>query len=79
MANADKRGLIRIYGVTLASIDARTRPYGHGRTKLDEIIPDVVEKDVWVEYVDYFIEDLIALIKNQKLEKEFAKKMSNEI
>ena len=77
MANADKSNLIRIYGVTLANADARTRPCGHGRTKLDEIIPDV-EKGVWVEYVDYFIEDLVALIKNQKLEKEVIKKLSNE-
>ena len=69
MANADKSKIIRIYGVTLADSNARTRPYGHGMDKID---------GVSVQYVDYFIDDLISSIKNQKLQKIIKKLLDEE-
>lgn len=68
MANVDNKKLIRIYGVTLA--EKGTRPYGHG---LDAVV--IEGKEVLIEYVDYYIEDLISLIKGQKKSKEFIKKL----
>ena len=66
MANADKNKLIRIYGVTLPESKFRVKPYGHGMTELE------IDGDkIFVEYVDYFIDDLISLIKKQDLEKKF--------
>jgi len=64
MGNIDNRKIMRIYGVTLA--EKQTRPYGHGLDKLK-----IDGEEVLVQYVDYFIEDLIALIKNQKKERRF--------
>lgn len=66
MANAPKSNLIRIYGVTLG--EDVIRSYGHGRTKIK-----IQGKEFWVQYVDYFISDLISLIKQQGLEKKFKK------
>ncbi len=71
MANADKNKLIRIYGVTLA--EKGTREYGHGMDKIK-----IDDKEVFVEYVDYFIDDLISLIKQQDLEKKFLKALKQE-
>ena len=68
MANADNRKLVKIYGVTLA--EKSVRPYGHG---VDDI--EIDGKIVKIGYVDYFIDDLVALIKNQKLEKVIIKKL----
>lgn len=70
--NKNKSEIIRIYGVTLASKDSRTRAYGHGRTKIDDVL------DVFVEYVDYFIDDLIILIKQQNLDKKIINKLKKE-
>lgn len=68
MGNADKDKLIRIYGVTLA--EKGTRPYGHGTDKIK-----VDNKEVFVDYVDYFIDDLVALIKQQDLTKKIGEKL----
>ena len=70
MANADKNKLIRIYGVTLAGKKYRTKPYGHGAESLN-----IKGKEVPVEYVDYFIDDLIVLIKHQNLTKKIGEKL----
>ena len=70
MANADKSNLVRIYGVTLADEKYRVRPYGHG---VDKIL--IEGKEVMIEYVDYFIDDLVNLMKNQKLDKIIIKKL----
>jgi len=69
MANVPEQNLIRIYGVTLADINGRIRAYGHGRTKFKS--DDNKGIDIFVDYVDYFIEDLISLIKQQGKEKKF--------
>jgi len=66
MGNINKGKIIRIYGVTLAKEGGRTRSYGHGRTKID---------DVFVDYVDYFIDDLISLIKQQNLENKIIRNL----
>ena len=70
MGNKDRGKLIRIYGVTLA--EEQVRPYGHGTTKLE-----IEGEEVMVAYVDYFIDDLIALIHNQDLTNKFMKKLKN--
>ena len=69
MGNVNNSKLIRIYGVTLASVDNRVRPYGHGAITMDN------ER---IEYVDYFIEDLVKLIKNQGLEKRIIDKLTKQ-
>jgi len=68
--NKDKNKLIRIYGVTLPESKFVVRPYGHGLTDFE-----IDGEKLRVTYVDYFIEDLIDLIKKEKLEKEFIKKL----
>ena len=68
MANANRSNLIRIYGVTLAEKQGRIRPYGHGMEKFEEHL---------IQYVDYFIEDLIALIKNQGLKEKIIGLLQN--
>lgn len=68
MANADKNKLIKIYGVTLANEKYRVRPYGHGMDKIK-----IDNEEVFVEYVAYYIDDLISLIKKQDLGKKFLK------
>ena len=68
MGNKNNKEIIRIYGVTLA--DKGTRPYGHG---MDEI--EIDGKMVMIEYVDYFIDDLVALIKKYGLEKKIIKRL----
>ena len=73
MGNADKNNLIRIYGITLPESKFRVKPYGHGMTK---IVIDA--KEVYTSYVDYFINDLIALIKQQNLEKNFLKELGGK-
>lgn len=70
MANKNNKGLIKIYGVTIADEKCRTRAYGHGATKID-----IDGKEIYVQYVDYFIDDLIDLIKQQNLEKEIIKRI----
>ena len=76
MGNIDNSKIIRIYGVTLAESGGRTRPYGHGRTKFKS--EDNKGIEMFVDYVDYYIDDLIALIKKEKLEKVFLKKLGEE-
>ena len=71
MANANKNKLIKIYGVTLA--EKGTREYGHGMDKIK-----IDGEEVFVEYVDYFIDDLISLIKQQDLEEKFLKALKQE-
>ena len=70
MGNADNSKLIRIFGVTLADTKFIVRPYGHGLNDFE-----VDNKKVRVQYVDYFIEDLVALIKQQGLQKKFIKEL----
>ena len=72
MGNINNTKIIKIYGITLARPEGRARAYGHGRTKLE-----IDGEDTWIEYVDYYIDDLIILIKNQGLEKVFIKKLSD--
>ena len=68
MGNKDKNKIIRIYGVTLPESKFRVRPYGHGTSDIE------VEGEILrVSYVDYFIEDIIDLIKQQEKVKEFLK------
>ena len=70
MGNIDNKKIIRIYGVTLSS-DGGIRPYGHGMEQIN-----LEGKEVFIEYVDYLIEDLVNLIKNQNKEKEIIKKLN---
>ena len=73
MANANNKKLIKIYGVTLANKECRTRAYGHGSEKIE-----IDSGEIFVDYVDYFIDDLVVLIKNQELEKQFIAKLSEK-
>lgn len=66
MSNADRTNLIRIYGITIG--EGCPRPYGHGREKFD-----FGKGEVWVDYADYFISDLVALIDKQNLKDKFIK------
>ena len=70
MANKDSSKLIRIYGVTLAEKEYRVRPYGHGIDKIE-----IEGKQVMVSYVDYFIEDLIYLIKKNNIAEKIIKEL----
>lgn len=40
MGNANKSKIIKIFGVTLAKEGGRTRSYGHGRTKIEDVFVD---------------------------------------
>ena len=64
---------IRIHGVTIAKNGASIRAYGYGRSKYI-----INEKEVFIEYVDYFVEDLIGIIKKQNLSDEIIKKLSEK-
>lgn len=69
MVNAKNSKLIRIYGITLAKSGYRLKSYGHGA--------EIVAGE-WYEYVDYFIDDLIAFIKKQDLDKVFIKRLTKK-
>lgn len=69
MGNINNSKLIRIYGVTLPDPKYRVRPHGHGTEKID---------DEWFSYVDYYIDDLVGLIKNQELEKRIMSKFNGK-
>ncbi len=71
MGNIKNTKIIKIYGVTMPRFENEIRPYGHGRMK-------VPGTDEWFEYVDYFIDDLVALIKKQGLEKEIIEKLTKQ-
>lgn len=53
MSNNKKNVVVRLYGVTLAEPLYRTHPFGHGCEPFLGGIP--------VQYVDYFLEDIISL------------------
>lgn len=72
MANADKNKLIRIYGVTLPESKFSVKPYGNGIAEID-----IEGKKCMVSYVDYFIDDLLSLIKKENLEKVFLKELES--
>lgn len=71
MGNINKNKIIKIFGVTLPKPQYRTRGYGHGCEGIF-----INKKLTHIEYVDYLIDDLIVLIKQQKKEKEFIKGLS---
>ena len=70
MGNVDNKKLIRIWGVTLPESKFMVKSYGYG---LDDI--EIDGKKHRISYVEYRIADLIALIKNQELEKVFIKNL----
>ena len=70
MANIDNKKLIKIWGVTLPESKFMVRSYGYG---IDDV--EIEGKEHRISYVDYYIDDLVALIKKQELEKVFIKKL----
>lgn len=73
MANVDNKKIIRIWGVTLPESKFMVRSYGYG---IDDV--EIDGKKHRISYVQYSIDDLIALIKNQELEKVFIKKLTKD-
>jgi len=69
MGNISRDKIIKIYGVTLPLSKGVVRSYGFGLTKINE---------EWVAYVDYFIDDLVSLIKQQGLEKQIIDKLTKQ-
>jgi hypothetical protein len=53
MPNANNKSIVRLYGITLASPEFRTQPYGHGSEPF-------LGGDR-AQYVDYFIEHIIKM------------------
>lgn len=71
MANKKKSKFVKIFGVTVPSDPThRTGGYGHGTTRVKD------EKDVFVDYVDYSVDHLIACIKKERKEKIFIEKLT---
>lgn len=66
MANADNNKLIRIFGVASPESKFAVKPYGNGVTDIE-----IDGERFRVSYVDYFISDLIPLIKKQNISEKF--------
>jgi len=73
MGNIDNSKVLRIFGVAYPDSKFAVKPYGNGITDIE-----IDSKKFRVSYVDYFIEDLISLIKKQNLSKKFIKKLEEQ-